>query len=183
MPLGTIIEASFDRSFALYRDLIEVIDGHNASIEEMLKIPVGPAPREKAVQVWRSADVLQHLDLRGIRSAGIRWSGNTQASLQRLAAVGGINSDSMQPAFVQQRTIELAAWVTFVLGAIFLGDAVWLLVEWFQNRGGSEINAVDPSAFLAQSGGAAAKFVGAALALGVLACIDRYVFDLPEESA
>jgi hypothetical protein len=82
-----------------------------------------------------------------------------------------------------ERTIELAAWVAFLLGAIFLGDAIWLLVLWVQQLGGSEINAVDPTGFLTQSGTAAGKFVGAALALGLLACIDRYVFDLPEEAA
>ena len=82
-----------------------------------------------------------------------------------------------------ERTIEIAAWVAFILGIIFLCDAIWMLVLWVQNFAGpDEINAVDPAGFLAQSGQAATKFVGAAIAMGVLACIDHYVFDLPEEA-
>lgn len=81
-----------------------------------------------------------------------------------------------------ERTIELAAWVAFILCILFFCDAIWMLVLWIQNLGGAEINAVNPGGFLAQSGQAAAKFVGAAIALGVLACIDHYVFDLPEEA-
>ncbi len=84
--------------------------------------------------------------------------------------------------WIFERTIELAAWVAFLLGVIFFCDAAWMLVQWAQNLGGGGVNPVDPSAFLAQSGQAAAKFVGAAIALGVLACIDHYVFDLPEEA-
>ena len=78
-----------------------------------------------------------------------------------------------------ERMIELAAWVAFILGVIFLCDAIWMLFNWM--RAGSE-DSIDRSAFLAQSGRAAIKFVAAGLALGILACIDRYVFDLPEEA-
>jgi len=55
------------------------------------------------------------------------------------------------------------------------------LVLWVQNLGGSDVNPVAPAGYLAQSGQAAIKFVGSAVALGVLACIDHYVFDLPDE--
>jgi len=75
-----------------------------------------------------------------------------------------------------ERTIELAAWVAFILGMIFLCDALWMLVQYFQNLGEGS------SSYLAQSGQAATQFVGAALAMGLLACIDHYVFDLPEEA-
>ena len=80
-----------------------------------------------------------------------------------------------------ERTIELAAWVALLLGIIFLCDSVIMLVMWFKNLGGSGINAVDPTGYLTQSSQAAMKFVAMAIALGVLACIDHYVFDLPEE--
>ena len=74
-----------------------------------------------------------------------------------------------------ERLIELAAWVAFILGVIFLCDALFMLVHWAGDlRGEGSAN------YLARSGQAAIKFVGAALALGILACIDRYVFDLPE---
>ncbi|MAT70304.1 MAG: hypothetical protein CMJ58_12365 [Planctomycetaceae bacterium] len=77
-----------------------------------------------------------------------------------------------------ERTIELAAWVAFILGVVFLCDAGYLLFQWVQSLGGDA-----PSReLLGQAGYAAACFVASALALGALACIDRYVFDLPEES-
>ncbi len=72
------------------------------------------------------------------------------------------------------------AWAAFILGVIFLCDSLWMLFEWVRGMGGEEN--IDRSALLAQSCTAASKFVGAALALGTLAVIDRYVFDLPEEA-
>ncbi len=75
-----------------------------------------------------------------------------------------------------ERIIELAAWVAFILGVVFLCDAIWMLFQWgIHFRGEGSAN------YLTQSCQAAIKFVGSALALGFLACIDRYVFDLPEE--
>ncbi len=82
-----------------------------------------------------------------------------------------------------ERTIELGAWVAFILCAIFLCDSVYMLYQWVMSfSGGDAVNAVDSSQFLTNSGQAAAKFVGAAVAMGILACIDHYVFDLPEEA-
>jgi len=75
-----------------------------------------------------------------------------------------------------ERMIELGAWMAFILGVIFLCDAIWMLVQYTQN-----FNGEGSARFLAQSGQAAIKFVGASLAMGVLACIDHYVFDLPDE--
>ena len=75
-----------------------------------------------------------------------------------------------------ERTIELAAWVAFILCLIFFCDAGLILIQWI--RSGAEGSAVN---YFAQSSQAAIKFVGSALALGFLACIDRYVFDLPED--
>ncbi len=81
-----------------------------------------------------------------------------------------------------ERTIELAAWVAFILCVLFLCDSIWMLAIWARSLGGDGVNVVDPSGFLAQSGQAAIKFVGAAVAMGVLACIDHYVFDIPEQA-
>ena len=75
-----------------------------------------------------------------------------------------------------ERMIELAAWVAFILGIVFLCDAIWMLVQW-----GSHFRDASSANYLANSGQAAIKFVGSALALRFLACIDRYVFDLPED--
>jgi len=78
-------------------------------------------------------------------------------------------------AWLFERMIEAAAWVAFILGIIFLCEAVWLLVEWARKMG--DEGSAD---FLRQSLTAAASFVAAALAMGLLACIDHYVFDYDE---
>jgi len=74
-----------------------------------------------------------------------------------------------------ERMIELAAWVAFILGIVLLCDAVWMLVLWAKS-----FRDVADADLLAQSGQSAGAFVLSALALGALACIDRYVFDLPD---
>jgi hypothetical protein len=77
-----------------------------------------------------------------------------------------------------ERMIELAAWVAFILGVVFLCEAVYLLIEWIRSLRG------DPApGLIIQSGQAAGKFVASAVAMGLLASIDRYVFDLPEPPA
>lgn len=89
-------------------DLVEVLVGHSPSVDQMLQMPLGPAPRENAVQTWHSQDVLQHLELRGVHPDSVRWSGNTSAKLQRVSDVVGPGIESIQPAFIGQRQIELA---------------------------------------------------------------------------
>ena len=82
-------------------------------------------------------------------------------------------------AWLFERTIELAAWVAFILGFICLADAVWLFVQWIRIWMSGE---TAPNVIF-QAGQAAGGFVLFSLAMGALACIDRYVFDLPEEVA
>ncbi len=89
-------------------DLVEVLAGKTASVERMLELPLGPSPREGAQQTWHCDDVLQHLELRGIHPSNIRWSGVTQIELQRITSHPEVDSASMEPAFVQARTIQLA---------------------------------------------------------------------------
>ncbi len=84
--------------------------------------------------------------------------------------------------WIFERTIELAAWVAFILGILFLCESVRMLVLLAQNLGGQDGNPMDPGGYLALSCQSASRFVAAAIALGVLACIDHYVFDLPEEA-
>jgi hypothetical protein len=83
-------------------------------------------------------------------------------------------------AWLFERMIELAAWIAFVLGVICLIDALYLLVQWVRIWMSDGDKAPD---LLIQSFQAAGLFVLSALAMGALACIDRYVFDLPEEAA
>lgn len=75
-------------------------------------------------------------------------------------------------AWLFERMIETAAWVAFILGIVFLCESVWMLVEW-----ATHLNVEGGSNYLRQSGQAAASFVASALAMGLLACIDHYVFD------
>ena len=72
-----------------------------------------------------------------------------------------------------ERIIKLAAWVAFMLCIILFCDAVWMLVQWIRHYG-----AVEGSGFMTQGW----TFVLSALALVALACIDRYVFDLPKDA-
>jgi hypothetical protein len=82
-------------------------------------------------------------------------------------------------AWLFERMIELGAWIAFALGIICLVDAVYTFVQWAITRYHGET----APGLVYQSGQAAAGFVMFALAMGALACIDRYVFDLPEEQA
>lgn len=82
-------------------------------------------------------------------------------------------------AWLFERTIELAAWVAFMLGLASLIDSVYLLVQVF-----NAWRIGDPTGdLLFNCGRAAALFVLFALAMGALACIDRYVFDAPEQQS
>lgn len=90
-------------------DLVEVLSGNSATMERMLTLPLGPAPRAGEYQAWHSSDVLQHLELRGVHSSSVRWSGSDQARLQRLPDSRLQETGSIEPAFVQGRTLELAS--------------------------------------------------------------------------
>lgn len=87
-------------------DLLEILSGPREPLERLLELPLGPAPRLGERQSWQAADVLRHLELRGLHASHLRWSGATQAELERLPAEDA--NHSIEPAFVQGRTIELA---------------------------------------------------------------------------
>ena len=82
-------------------------------------------------------------------------------------------------AWLFERMIELAAWVAFMLGLACIIDSIYVLVQVFRAW-----RAGDPTGDLLFScGQSAGGFVLFALAMGALACIDRYVFDLPEQQS
>lgn len=89
-------------------DLVEVLAGTSPSLEQIMQLPLGPSPRENNVQTWHSRDVLQHLELRGLQPASMRWSGVTQVELQRISEGPNAANATFEPAFVQARTVELA---------------------------------------------------------------------------
>ena len=89
-------------------DLVEVLAGNSPSLEQTMQLPLGPSPQENSFQTWHSRDVLQHLELRGLQPNSLRWSGVTQVELQRISAGPNPLHASIEPAFVQSRTIQLA---------------------------------------------------------------------------
>jgi hypothetical protein len=82
-------------------------------------------------------------------------------------------------AWLFERMIELAAWVAFILGLVCFVDGVYLFVQWAIARWRGEMDVE----LLLQSAQAAGAFVLSVLVMGALACIDRYVYDLPESPA
>jgi hypothetical protein len=88
------------------------------------------------------------------------------------------NEAGVAMTWLFERMIETAAWVAFILGIVFLCEAVWMLVEWARH-----MNVEGSKDYLIQSGRAAASFVASALAMGILACIDHYVFDYEDRIA
>ena len=79
-------------------------------------------------------------------------------------------------AWIFERTIELAAWLALIVSWISLGLAVYWGYCWV-----ATLQTSDPSYdYLRDSAKAAGAFVGFALALGGLACVDRFLFDTDE---
>jgi hypothetical protein len=84
-------------------------------------------------------------------------------------------------AWLFERMVELAAWVALILGLVFLAGAVYYFVygvRAWMNDGGQE-----SADLLIQAAIAASAFVLSIVAMGVLACIDHYVFDADERVA
>lgn len=74
-----------------------------------------------------------------------------------------------------ERTIELAAWASMIAAWISAVYMVWWLVDWI-----GTLRTEPDIEMLCESGKAAAMFVGFSVALGALACIDRFIFDADE---
>jgi len=78
-------------------------------------------------------------------------------------------------AWLFERTIEVAAWIAMIAAWVSAGFAATWLVRWF----GTLQTGAD-AALLVHSGWAAAACVGFAVALGALACVDRFIYDADE---
>jgi hypothetical protein len=78
-----------------------------------------------------------------------------------------------------ERTIEIAAWVALIMAWVSaVLTAVWL-VRWCGTLG-YDAQPWGDLELVRDSAKAAGGFVGFAIALGVLACIDRFIFDADE---
>ncbi|MFO1065847.1 MAG: flagellar basal body P-ring formation chaperone FlgA [Pirellulales bacterium] len=87
-------------------DLVEVVSGGSVFSSDVLEFPLSPAPRKGVTQTWTSADVIKHLELRGLTTRPIRWSGAESTTLMYVERVQAAkDSTPMAPAFVQQRTL------------------------------------------------------------------------------
>ena len=75
-------------------------------------------------------------------------------------------------AWMFERTVEVAAWVAMVVAWASLGFAIYWFYQ-FVATANSDPN-YEYLRYTTQSAGA---FVGFSLALGGLACVDRFLFD------
>ncbi len=89
-------------------DLVEITSGDRVNQDDLKDMPLSPAPAVGAFQEWTSADVLRHMELRGISSKSVRWSGSERVQLTRAVATPPRAKPMGTPAFVQDRTVEQA---------------------------------------------------------------------------
>ena len=110
-------------------DLLEVVTGRCQQTDELLQLLIAPAPREGSPQTWTRADVVKHLELRGLHATAIRWMGSERTQLRRGKPVDGntlsnnfatqdssqstrfsqtIPGQSKSPAFIQERAVKQA---------------------------------------------------------------------------
>lgn len=96
-------------------------------------------------------------------------------------------------AWLFERTVETAAWIALIVAWASLALALWWLFQ-FVGTLNAEPNTVLVENAEVITGGpnyellrdatkAAGAFVGFALALGGLACVDRFLFDADEPGA
>lgn len=91
-------------------DLVEIGSAAERAYDDLLEIPLAPAPAVGAIQHWSARDVMRHLQLRGLTQRQLRWSGPETVSLTRIAeASATIDRTKMTPAFVQDRVLTQAA--------------------------------------------------------------------------
>ena len=80
-------------------------------------------------------------------------------------------------AWLFERTIEFAAWVAMIVAWISAVLMIKWLIAWF----GTLQTGAD-QVYLRDAAKAAGAFVGFSVALGALACVDRFIFDADEEA-
>jgi multisubunit Na+/H+ antiporter MnhB subunit len=83
-------------------------------------------------------------------------------------------------AWLFERTVEAAAWVALVVAWVSLGLSIYWIYLFLGTAFATEFANANFDA-LRNSTKAAGAFVGFALALGALACIDRFLFDADED--
>lgn len=91
-------------------DLVQLVSAPERAYDDLLEIPLAPAPPIGATQQWSARDVMRHLQLRGLTQKQLRWSGPDSVTLNRIAEPNPkTEPTSMTPAFVQDRVLSQAA--------------------------------------------------------------------------
>ncbi len=98
---------SVDGNMVQLGDLVKVLSGKSESIQRLMTLPLSPAPLGDKPQTWQSSDVIQHLSLRGVHPASIRWFGATNTTLVRVVRPDK-EALPMAPAFLQDRALKQA---------------------------------------------------------------------------
>ena len=125
-------------------DLIEVVSGRCQQTDDLLQLPIAPAPRESSPQTWTRADVVQHLELRGLHATAVRWLGSERTQLRRGKPIENSTTNNsvpqlsrvsqtipgrpQSPAFIQERAVKQAE--------MLLGQAI---TEYVTLRSGDRI--------------------------------------------
>lgn len=79
-------------------------------------------------------------------------------------------------AWLFERTVEVAAWIAMVAAWVAAGVTVYGLVVCIRTAAEDSFQL----GLLVDTGKAAAACVGFAVALGALACVDRFIYDADE---
>ena len=79
-------------------------------------------------------------------------------------------------AWLFERTVEVAAWIVMAAAWVVAGLTVYGLVEFFRTWQSDEFSLP----LLVDTGKVAGACVGFAVALGALACVDRFIYDADE---
>ena len=95
-------------------DLVEVVSWGSRAKEDVLELPLGPAPQGGAFQDWTAHDLKRNLEFRGIDATKVAWHGPETVRLMRKREVEATKkaapkeSKSLSPAFLSDRIISQA---------------------------------------------------------------------------
>ena len=88
-------------------DLIEVVSGRCQQTDDLMQLPIAPAPREGSPQSWTRADVVQHLELRGLHATAIRWMGSERTQLRRGKPIESNTTSNYLPSATSDNSPQL----------------------------------------------------------------------------
>ena len=95
-------------------NLIDVVSWGARAKEDLLTIPLGPAPQVGNHQDWTADDLLRNLELRGIDKKKVAWQGPESVRLMRKREVeapkktAAAETKKLAPAFLNDRLISQA---------------------------------------------------------------------------